>query len=134
MLQAKSAFQVHGMVTRPLLSKESHTCLSGSMLANPPLWLSCPPFEAVSRSSSFGLFCGQPLYNTGHVRCHRYPPIRKVSRVVGGVGRPSTNGFAALSGSLPQLILVPVIVPCECAVAKTRMVRQTHQFAKLPGL
>ena len=31
------------------------TCLSGSMLAKPPLWLDWPPLEAISRTSSLGL-------------------------------------------------------------------------------
>ena len=31
------------------------TCLSGSMLAKPPLWLAWPPLDAISLTSSLGL-------------------------------------------------------------------------------
>jgi hypothetical protein len=37
-----------------------HTCLSGSILANPPLWLDWPPLEAISRTSSFGRLAKLP--------------------------------------------------------------------------
>lgn len=36
------------------------TCLSGSMLANPPLWLACPPLEAISETSSLGRLAKLP--------------------------------------------------------------------------
>lgn len=36
------------------------TCLSGSMLAKPPEWLACPPFDAISCTSSLGLLAKLP--------------------------------------------------------------------------
>src|SRR5690349_8306337 len=37
-------------------ARGAHTCFSGSMLAKPPLWLAWPPLDAISRTSSLGLW------------------------------------------------------------------------------
>lgn len=39
------------------------TCLSGSMLANPPEWLAWPPLLAMFWTSSFGLLAKLPGFS-----------------------------------------------------------------------
>ena len=77
-----------------------HTCLSGSMLAKPPLWLAWPPLEAISRTSSLGLdgvrqwIVGREL---GQLRAWRNAPVGEVA----GVGVLSSgHGSSGFEGEV----------------------------------